>query len=197
MKICHLCGFENQDTAQFCISCGGNLQINTQSQQQSNANQNNDNNVQPNSNPQFQSQPNPGKEAQQQNPNIAYPNNQHNVPYNNGPNAYQGGYYHPVNQKNMAVAVLLDLIGGILLYFLSGIGQLYLGLHKRGIVLCLLGFIPIILNMLFMQNLTLYMLILVLGIAYVIFCAYDAYLCTKAINEGRAVPLLFGVLDLE
>ena len=227
MKTCHLCGYENQDTAKFCLSCGSNLQMTSQQEPQTNMNQNIDDaseanpNVQyesseANPNVQYDSQANTQTDYQQANPNGQYSNQQYNTnqysnnPYNNqqypnqqtnpGQNPYQGGYYPPVNQKNVAVAVLLNFIGGMITYLLCGIGQLYLGLHKRGIALCLIGlFINIlnVLNIYFVYNDTLYLLLLVVGIVYMIYCIYDAYVCTKAINESRPIPLLFGSLDIQ
>lgn len=210
MKKCHLCGYDNQDNAQYCLSCGGNLQINTQQEPQTNDSQNFDNTYQPNSNPQLERQDIPVQNNQQSSSNQ-YNNNQYNTgQYNNGPynNQYNNGsynagqnqypeYYPPVNQKNSVVAALLSGIAGFIFYFLSGIGQLYLGLIKRGIVLCLIGFIPIILNFLFMYEDMAYLFILILGIVYVVYCAYDAYACANAINEGRTVPLLFGIMDVQ
>ncbi|RAP54048.1 MAG: hypothetical protein BZ137_04285 [Methanosphaera sp. rholeuAM130] len=220
MKICQHCGYENQDTSKFCLSCGNNLQnlspqeaqvdTNNDNPYQPNLNINNDLDYQPNNTPNVESQDTTGGNYQQPYDNQQYnngsSNQQSNQQYNNGPyntgqynnipNA-QGGYYPPANQKNVWIAVLLNLIAGIFLYFLSGIGHFYLGLPKRAIALCLIGFIPIILNFMFMYSDTGYILILLIGIAYVVYCAYDAYVCTKAINENRPIPLLFGVFDLQ
>lgn len=211
MKKCHLCGYDNQDNAQFCLSCGGNLQITSQQEPQADTNQNFNNNYQPDSNPQIEQQDIPQPNNQQSTSNQ-YNNNQYNNgqynngPYNNGQygngqynpgqNPYPGGYNVQVNQKNKWVATLLSGIAGFLIYFLCGLGQLYLGLIKRGIALCLIGFVPILLNIIFL-NTGIYSIITILGLVYVIYCAYDAYICTNAINEGRSIPLLFGMLDLQ
>ncbi|MBQ2637109.1 MAG: zinc ribbon domain-containing protein [Methanosphaera sp.] len=206
MKKCHLCGYDNQDNVQFCLSCGSNLQITPQQEPQADANQNFDNTYQPDSNPQVEQQDIPQPNNQQSTYNQ-YDNNQYNNgPYNNGQynngqynpgqNPYPGGYNAQVNQKNPALAALLSGIAGFFIYLLGGIGQLYLGLIKRGIVLCLVGLVPIILNFLVL-NTMLTLVVLVLGIAYVVYCAYDAYVCAKAINEGMSIPLLFGILDLQ
>ena len=216
MKKCHLCGYDNQDNAQFCLSCGSSLQITAQQEPQSNDNQNVGNTYQPDSNPQFEQQDIPQQNNQQnsynqydnnqynngpvnngQYNNGPYNNNQYNNgPYNAGQNPYPGGYNTPVNQKNKTVAALLSGIAGFLFYFLSGLGQLYLGLVKRGLILCAIGFVPIILNFMFYGEAAT-IGILVLGIAYVIYCAYDAYICAEAINQGRAIPLLFTAFDIQ
>lgn len=171
MIKCLRCGYENQDNSQFCLSCGNRLQI--------------------------VEQENPQGDFIQNNNNHHNQYNNSNNPFGNGQNPYNNGYYPPVNQKKIWIAVLLNAIGGFLFYFLSGIGQLYLGLYKRGTALCLLGFVPIIFNFIFEGNHILYLIIFLFGLLYVIYCVFDAYICTKAINENKNIPLLFGLIDLQ
>lgn len=218
MKICQKCGYENEDDSKFCISCGNtfqnvvqqnqNLDFNPDnnksdfqqqytanpSQQENNANDNQgiDNNQVPDQQNMQQQYPSqysneqyPNQYPNQQYPNQQYPNQQIN---------------YPTSQKNVWIAVLLNVIGGFLFYFLSGIGHLYLGLYKRGAVLCVTGLIISLLNVaiLFIFSPVIGSLLsLVLGIILVIYAAYDAYLCTHAINEGQPIPLLFGFLDIQ
>lgn len=175
MKKCQACGYDNQDNANFCLSCGTKLLQ-----------------VTPNETLDF----NPNNDSQLQQPI----NNQNFESQNNQQNTYQEQNNNVPSQKNVILAVLLDVIGGLILYFLSGIGQLYLGLYKRGIVLCVLGVIVIIINMIIISSfddLGGSLITLIIGIALVAYSAYDAYQCGNAINEGKTVPLLFGSFDIE
>ena len=192
MKICQNCGHENGDNTNFCSSCGSNLQNLAPTQTNINQStvtyqQQNDVNTyqQPNS-PTNQSQDYQQTNAQQQ--------------YNNQQNTYSTSNYPVRTQKNAWIAIILDVIGGLIFYFLTGIGQLYLGLYKRGIVLCVLDVVVTIINviiLLIMNPAVGNIITLIIGIALVVYSAYDAYICTNAINEGRTIPLLFGALDLQ
>lgn len=200
MKKCQECGHENGDNTNFCSSCGNKLQTisttqninqNGDTQQQTNDFNNNqqvndfNNNQQTNNYPVNQSQDYQQPVSQQQ--------------YNNQ-QTYQTHDYPARKHKNVWLAVILDVIGGIIFYFLSGIGQLYLGLYTRGIVLCVVGVLVTLVNvaiLLLMNEFISNILTLIIGLALVIYSAYDAYICANAINEGRTLPLLFGVLDLQ
>lgn len=202
MKKCQNCGHENGDNTNFCSSCGNNLQNieptenidqNDVTQQQpndfNNSQQINDfnNSQQPDNNSTIQTQDYQQPISQQQQ-------------YNNQQNTYQTTNYPQRNYKNVWIAVILDAVGGLIFYFLSGIGQLYLGLYTRGIVLCVLGVIVTLLNvaiLLLMNEFISSILTLIIGLGLVIYSAYDAYICANAINEGRTIPLLFGALDLQ
>ncbi|MBE6486696.1 MAG: zinc ribbon domain-containing protein [Methanosphaera stadtmanae] len=176
MKKCLNCGCDNDDKANFCLSCGTKLE-----------------NLLSNESLDF----NPNNESTPQQ-SIDYQNEQQT--FNNQPNTYQGQNYQVQPQKNATIAVILDIIGGLIFYFLSGIGQLYLGLYKRGIVLCVMGVIVTIINVIIISNfddIGGYLITLILGIALVVYSAYDAYKCTNAINAGQPVPLLFGAMDIE
>ena len=177
MKRCQNCGLENEDQAKFCSSCGSDLQ-----------------NMKPAS--QFDFNPNKDSSYQQQDYNQS--NQSQN--YQNQDITFQEQSYRPANQKNVWIAIIIDVIGGMLLYFLCGIGQIYLGLTKRGVVLCLVGLLVTIINIvivLLIDNVFGTLITLILGIALVAYSVYDAYQCTNAINEGRPVPLLFGSLDYQ
>lgn len=103
--------------------------------------------------------------------------------------------------KNKWIAPILDIIGGLLLYCLSGIGQiLYLRLIKRGLVLCAIGFFITIITgivAMFHDSYALTLISLFAGLALTFYSARDAYACSEAINEGRSIPPLFGSLDTE
>ncbi|MBR5503402.1 MAG: zinc ribbon domain-containing protein [Methanobrevibacter sp.] len=108
--------------------------------------------------------------------------------------------YKPHGNKNKWLGSILDIIGGLILYLLCGIGQIYLGLTKRGLVLCGIGLGVIILNMIFISissSVATYFIILIIGIALTLYSAYDAYVCAIAINEGKPIPLLFGKFDFQ
>lgn len=176
MKTCTNCGKENMDNAKFCKMCGKSLQETVQPDTQPTSGQNNDSSSQTDFNPNNKQQ----TEYQQQN---TYPTS-----------------YTVVKHKNVWLAVLLDIIGGLIFYFLIGIGQLYLGLYKRGFFLCALGLIPTaiqLVGILTGNEFTFALISLLVGILLLIYSAYDAYLCTNAINEGRTIPLLFGSLDIQ
>ena len=185
MKKCQTCGYDNEDQANFCLSCGTKL-LNVAPNESFDFNPNNDSPLQqPENNQNFEPQNNQQISQQQ---------------FNNQQNTYQGQNYNVPSQKNVALAVLLDVIGGILLYFLSGIGQLYLGLYKRGIVLCVIGLLITLINIVIILSLDEIVgpiITLILGIALVAYSAYDAYQCANAINEGRPIPLLFGSIDIQ
>ena len=185
MKKCQHCGYENENGTNFCISCGSNIKDIEPTEPQTDINQN-DEIIRPNNNKTYDSQDYQQTDYQQQ--------------YNNQQTTYQTPTAPVYGNKNAIIAVILDLIGGIILYFLCGIGQLYLGLYKRGIVLCIAGFIPVIINLvlsLSVSELVGALISLIVGVILVIYAAYDAYLCTNAINEGKPIPLLFGSLDIQ
>ena len=104
-------------------------------------------------------------------------------------------------EKNTLIAPLINFLLGLILYCLCGIGHiLYLHLRKRGIILCAIGLlISVIFGIMIVFNNTLILtaISLVIGTALAIYSAYDAYKCTKAINEGSDLPLLFGTINPE
>jgi len=184
MKTCSNCESQNPDEAKFCNVCGNDLQ-NIESVQLQQNDYQSDVTQQQYDNQTYDTQ------------NLQQTSNQQQ--YNNSQSAYQNNY-KPTNQKNVIIAVILDIVLGFILYFLCGVGQLYLGLYKRGVVLGALGFVPMIIGsiLIYSGNVGLGTIIsLVLGIILIIYAAYDAYVCTAAINEGRPIPLLLGNFDIQ
>lgn len=111
----------------------------------------------------------------------------------------------PVQQreeKNKWIGPIINIIGGLISYFLCGMGQiLYLKLYKRGLIFCTIGAIVMAFN-LFLQYVTgggllITLISMVLGMGTTIYAAYDSYKCAEAINMGMPVPPLFGIDDPE
>ena len=105
-------------------------------------------------------------------------------------------------EKNKWIAPILDIVGGLISYFLCGIGHIfYLRLYKRGLVFCTVGAFIMAFNLLLQwaagESLAVTLVSLVLGMGLTIYGAYDAIKCSEAINEGRMVPPLFGIADPE
>lgn len=188
MVLCSNCGCENEDNAKFCVSCGYNIQTLTESSTHMDFNPDNATTQQTVNNSDIDSQDNMNDYNSQQD-------------YNNQPINYQQTTYQQSYRphKSEWIAVLLDIIGGLFIYLLCGIGQIYLGLVKRGIVLGICGIAVTIINVVLIEVLGDIgsIVSLVLGIALVVYSAYDASLCTKAINNGSPIPLLFGSIELE
>lgn len=184
MKVCSNCGYQNEDNVKFCISCGNNLQNIVESESQVDFNPDNNTYQQPVDDSNFNAPVNQNQFNNQQD-------------FNSQQTTYQQAY-RP--QKNVWIAVLLDFICGIFFYFLCGVGQIYLGLVKRGIGLCVCGVIVSVINVIIvyaLDNILGTIITLILGFGLIIYSAYDAYLCTNALNEGNPLPLLFGSIDLE
>lgn len=190
MKICEHCGNENVDETNYCVNCGNNLQNTKSVAQESNYNENIENTSQQNNNQETYQQANNLQTDYQQN-------------YNN-----QNTYLQQNNQKNLMItpqkiiwlAPLINIIAGIFIYFLCGIGHFYLNLYKRGIALCAAGLIPVIINLIFGSiGMAFIGLIIsfIVGVILIVYSAYDAFTCAKAINEGQALPLLFGQIDIQ
>lgn len=113
--------------------------------------------------------------------------------------AKQGAYAK--EEKNTAIAPIINFVLGLLVYCLCGIGHIvYLHLYKRGIILCAIGLMLTAIFgiiLVFNDNIILTLISVVIGFVLVAYSAYDAYKCTKAINEGSALPLLFGAINPE
>lgn len=190
MKKCKQCGKENPDESMFCHECGERLENPT-------TNDTNPNDFNPNQqsdyNPNYSQQEN---SKQQYN----YQQNEYQQTYNGQQNQYQPNYQFP-DQKNMWIAIIANVVGGFIVYILSGIGYFYLGLYKRGLIICALGLVITLIGAgviyltesSFMGSL----ISLILALILIAYSAYDAYLCTDAINHGQAIPPLFGILDLD
>lgn len=180
MKICEHCGNKNADELNYCVNCGNNLQNTKSVEQEPNINENTENINQQNNNYQetYQQPNNPQTDYQQN-----YQLNKQVIP-----------------QKITWLAPIINLIAGIIIYLLCGVGHFYLNLYKRGIVLCVAGIIPMIINLIFSLTISTFigsLISLIVGIILVVYSAYDAYLCAKAINEGDSLPLLFGQIDIQ
>lgn len=104
-------------------------------------------------------------------------------------------------QKNKWIAPILNVIGGLIIYALCGIGHaIYLRLYKRAAIFAAGGLLlSAIFYVLFIlaDSLALTAITTLIGIAFTIYAAYDAYKCTEAINEGRELPALIGGLRPE
>lgn len=86
-------------------------------------------------------------------------------------------------EKNIIVAVLLSLI--------VGMGNVYVGLVKRGLFEFIVGILFIVLT--FTSSV---FFSVVFGI-WLIFVLYDTYLCCRAVNEDEEIPKLLGQLKIE
>lgn len=76
---------------------------------------------------------------------------------------------NPVSNKSPVLAAVLS-------FFIPGVGQIYDGLVKRGILFIILGIIFVILYAIVIGAF-LYLILWIYGM-------YDAYNCAKKINEG-------------
>ncbi|RAP54573.1 MAG: hypothetical protein BZ137_01425 [Methanosphaera sp. rholeuAM130] len=87
-------------------------------------------------------------------------------------------------EKNMIIAVILSLI-------ITGLGNVYNGLITRGAVEFVIGLVLGLLGM--------YVSIIfsIIGIVWALYVIYDTYLCTNAINNNQAIPLLLTQIDLQ
>ena len=87
-------------------------------------------------------------------------------------------------EKNMIIAMVLSFI-------LTGIGNVYNGLTTRGavefIINCVLGILNLYVSPIF----------LIINIIWWIYVLYDTYVCTNAINNNQAIPLLLTQIDLQ
>ncbi len=87
-------------------------------------------------------------------------------------------------EKNMIIALVLSFI-------FTGIGNVYDGLVKRGLVEFVVG---VILNLLGMNVSSIFTYIAIIWWAYAL---YDTYVCTNAINNNQAIPKFLTQFDLE
>ena len=102
-------------------------------------------------------------------------------------------------KKNVGIAITLTFIGILVRFFLCGIGHIYLGLYKRGILLCVIGFILSVIIVTISENMNnMYgaLINFVLAIILLIYCMLDDYLCAKAINNEKEIPPLFGLIKI-
>ena len=87
-------------------------------------------------------------------------------------------------QKNMIIAIILS-------FLITGLGLVYGGLIKRGIVSFVIALIIGLLNM-YVSS-----IFWILGLIWALYILYDTYQCTNAINNNQAIPLFLTQVDLE
>lgn len=85
-------------------------------------------------------------------------------------------------EKNLIVALVLSL--------LIGMGNVYNGLTKRGLLQLFIGILFIILAN---YSSIFYYLVCAIWLVLVLF---DTYLCTKAINNNEEIPKFLGKFDI-
>jgi len=91
-------------------------------------------------------------------------------------------------QKNVWIGLILSI-------FVTGLGNVYNGLYKRFVVELVIRIIIMAASMSIQGILGL--IIHIIGALWQIYCIYDTYNCTLAINKGVSIPLLLGNIDLE
>ncbi|WP_455645412.1 hypothetical protein [Methanosphaera sp.] len=80
------------------------------------------------------------------------------------------------------------ILAGVISFIFTGLGQLYLGFYKRGIVEFIIGYVLVMVVSLLGGSGT----GLIIGLAISLYYAYDACMCCDAINDNTVPPLLFG-----
>lgn len=83
-------------------------------------------------------------------------------------------------------------IAAVLSFIISGLGQVYLGFYKRFLISFI---IDLIISLLVLQ--VSFELMCIISTILSLYFAYDAYLCTNAINDNNDIPLLFTKLDIQ
>lgn len=86
--------------------------------------------------------------------------------------------------KNVYIAVILSLL-------LTGLGNVYNGLTKRGIVEFLIAFI------LGLFSRRVHWILGLFAFAFILYALYDTYDCATAINENKRIPLFLDKYDIE
>ena len=89
------------------------------------------------------------------------------------------------------------LLACVLSFFLTGIGNIYAGLFKRGTIefiisMIISSFVPI--NSQFVIDYNSY--IFYIALIWEFYVIYDTYKCVKAVNENKEVPLFLGFMNL-
>ncbi len=87
-------------------------------------------------------------------------------------------------QKNMIIAIVLSIL-------ITGLGLIYDGLVKRGIVSFVVALIFSLLSR------TVSSLFAIIGLIWALYIIYDTYQCTNAINNNQAIPLFLTQVELE
>ncbi|RAP54495.1 MAG: hypothetical protein BZ137_01900 [Methanosphaera sp. rholeuAM130] len=118
---------------------------------------------------------------------------------------YADGYYLLDNVELISENVSISryqnkslFLGCLLSFFITGMGNVYAGLKKRGIVefilsLIINAFIPVTPEFLIDFN----SYVLYLALIWEIYVVYDTYKCIKAINADKEIPLFLGFINLK
>lgn len=84
----------------------------------------------------------------------------------------------------MIIAIVLSIL-------ITGLGLIYDGLVKRGIVSFVVALIFSLLSR------TVSSLFAIIGLIWALYIIYDTYQCTNAINNNQAIPLFLTQVELE
>lgn len=84
----------------------------------------------------------------------------------------------------MIIAIVLSIL-------ITGLGLIYDGLVKRGIVSFVVALIFSLLSR------TVSSLFAIIGLIWALYVIYDTYQCTNAINNNQAIPLFLTQVELE
>jgi hypothetical protein len=89
------------------------------------------------------------------------------------------------------------VLGCLLSFFITGMGNVYAGLTKRGIIefiisLIINAFIPMNSNYMVDFN----SVILYISLIWSLYVIYDTYVCIKAINNNEKIPSFLGFMDI-
>ena len=85
--------------------------------------------------------------------------------------------------KNIYIAMILSLL-------VTGLGNIYNGLYKRGIAEFAISIVMGLLNFVIPY-------LGLIGLAWLLYVLYDTYGCTTAINENKRIPLFVNNIDLQ
>lgn len=182
MPKCDNCGFENDEDARICKSCHYMLTEYDAKDNDSLVTDNND-----------------GMNTDCDSPHEKIDD------YMKNKYTYDDGYFllenvesmdekdYPVISSKKSV-----MLGCLLSFFITGIGNVYAGLTKRGIIefiisLIINSFIPVTPDYLVDFNSYIFYMALI----WEIYVIYDTYRCIKAINSNQEVPLFLKFINLK
>ncbi|MBE6487146.1 MAG: hypothetical protein E7Z86_00275 [Methanosphaera stadtmanae] len=83
------------------------------------------------------------------------------------------------------------IIGLVLSFIVSGLGNIYAGLYRRGIFQII---ISVMLNYLTFYIFPNNMILTMINLIWAFYVMYDSYICIVARNAGKEVPLLLGFI---
>lgn len=89
-----------------------------------------------------------------------------------------------MEEKNLLISLFLGLI-------VTGLGLVYIGLVKRGIVSFIIAIFLGLLNM-YVSS-----MLLVIALIFGLYILYDTYICTNAINNNEEIPKYLTLIELE